>query len=899
VRPEIRTTRLRFSAWLISIIGVIVPRRLRADWKQEWLAELKNREALLEDWERLDWRNRFDLFRRSVGAFWDALWLQQLRLEEEMFQDVRYGLRALRKKPAFTSIAAITLALGIGANTAIFSVINGVLLRPLPFTDPARLVMIWTDNPAYQLGFHEFPAANADLPEWRATATSFEEIAAFQTSPADLTGAGDPERVGGVEVTANLLPTLGIRPGLGRVFSAEEEQLGRDAVVVISHRLWQRRFGADDQIVGKTITVNSMPRVVIGVMPGSVRFLRAGEMPRAYNLPEEAELWMPLARDASYWQNRRQRQLVSLIGRLKVGVTQEQAQAEMDAISARQALDYPETHEGWRVWLTPLFNQMVGQTQTPLLVLFGAVGFLLLIACANIASLLLARASARRREIAVRLAIGAGRARIIRQLLTESVLLAVLGGGLGLFFGYLGLDVLLRFIPPSVPRLQDISLDASVLLFTVSISIITGVLFGLVPAWQASRQNVAEALKDAGRAASGGRGIRSHTLLVSAEVALVVVLLVGAVLMLQSLRRLLAIDPGFKPDNVASFEVSLPRTRYESGEQRARFFEQAEARLRGLAGVRASGAVSNLPLSSNESMNYFVVEGAEAVPRGKEPLAEDRVVTPGYFEAMGMSLISGRGFSADDSAAGPLVAIINETLARQFLPSGDVIGKRIRWALGNEGWRTIVGVVRDVRGFALEVGARPQIYHTFAQSPNEESMAIVVLAEPVAIPSLRNAIQEELKQLDAALPVAKFRMMDQLVTTSVARPRFSALLLGLLAATALVLTSVGLYGVVAYGVSQRTREIGIRMALGARQTTVLGLVIRQGLQPVLSGLCLGLPGSIVVMRLLASQLYEVQATDPATISLVVGCLLLISFAACYIPARRAARIDPTLALRQE
>lgn len=816
-----------------------------------------------------------------------------------MFQDLRFGIRVLMKNPGFTATVVLTLALGMGANTAIFSVIHGVLLKPLAFHEPERLFMLWTDNPSWKLGFHELPPANSDLQEWRASATSFEQIAAFQSKIADLSDNGDPERVGAVNVSVNLMPMLGLSPVLGRQFSTEEGQRGQDRVAILGYALWQRRFGGAAEVIGKRISVNGVSRTVIGVMPEGFNFPRGTEMPSAYHLPERADLWVPLAKEDDYWANRIQRQLV-LIGRLKAGVAPKQAQAEMDGIAARQAIAYPQTHEGWRIWLSPLFNQIVGKTRTPLLMLLGAVGFLLLIACANIASLLLARAAVRRREMAVRAAIGAGRARIIRQLLTESLLLATFGGGIGLLFGYWGLNTLLKFIPPNMPRLQNISLDTNVFLFTAFISILTGVLFGLVPAWQASKVNLAEALKDSARTNSAGRGLRSHSLLVTAEVALAAVLLISAALMLQSFRRLLDIDPGFKPEGVATFDVSLPWSRYSDEEKRGQFFEQARTQLSSLPGVRAVGAISSLPLAGNENLTWLSVEGVEPAPRGKEPIAEDRMITPHYFEAMGISLINGRDFDAGDSAGKPPVVIINETMARQFFPKGDAVGKHIKRVLNDKEWRTIVGVVRDVRGYALETQARPQLYHPLAQSPGEtDEMSLALRVDAAALPSLREAIRQELKQLDAALPIANFRTMEQLVTTAVARHRFSTLLLGLFAATALLLTVVGLYGVVAYGVNQRTREIGIRLALGAQQTNVLALVLRQGMHPALLGLALGLIGAFALMRLLASQLYEVQATDPATFTLVAVGLLLTAFVACYFPARRATKIDPMEALRQE
>jgi predicted permease len=823
-----------------------------------------------------------------------------IRRLEDLWQDLRYGARMLKKQPGFTLIAALTLALGVGANTAIFSVINGVLLRPLEFHEPDRLFMLWSDSPAWQVGIHELPATPADLPEWRANATSFEQIAAFQSYPGDLSDGGEPERVNWVQVSANLLPMIGVQPLLGRHFSTEEEQPGRDRVAIISHALWQRRFGGDAEIVGKAITLNGLSTTVIGVMPVGFHFPRATEMPHGYHMPEKTDLWTPLARDPGYWQSRDQRPPVPIVGRLRAGVTQAQAQAEMDSIAARQAIAYPQTHDGWRIWLTPLFNQVVGQTRTPLLVLLGAVGFLLLIACANIASLLLARGAVRRREMAVRAAIGAARARIIRQLLTESLLLATLGGGLGLMLGYWGLGVLLNFVPPTVPRLQDISLDTQVLLFTASISVLTGALFGLVPALQASKVNLAEALKDADRtnSAGRGRGARSHGLLVTIEVALAAVLLIGAVLMLQSFQRLLAVDPGFKPEDAATFELLLPHVRYPDDKRRERFVEQTREKLSGLPGVRAVGAISNLPLSGKENMGYLVIEGAAPAPRGKEPMAENRVITPGYLEAMGISLMSGRDFEPADGSDKPPIAIVNETLARQFFPAAGAVGKRIKW-LYEDNWRTIVGIVRDVRSHALEMQARPQLYVPYAQNHQRYEMTMAIRADATALPSLRGAIQQELKRLDTLLPVANFRTMPELVAKAVARPRFSALLLGLFAAAALMLTVIGLYGVVAYGVNQRTREIGIRMALGAQRQNVLALVTWQGMRPVFVGMVIGLVSASALMRLLANQLYEIKPTDSVTFGIVALLLLFVSLVACYLPARRAAKIDPMSALRNE
>ncbi len=821
-------------------------------------------------------------------------WFADLR------QDVRYGFRSLRGQPVFTVVSILTLALGIGANTAMFSVVNGVLLRPLAFPEPEPLVMIWTDNPAYQLGFHEFPAANSDLPEWRANATSFAEIAGYQsTTSADLSADGDPERIGAVEMTANLLPTLNIQPLIGRQLSLQEEQPGHDQVAIISYDLWQRRYGGVKEILGKTITVNQVRRQIIAVMPPGFNFPRATEMPQVYNLPEKTDLWMPLAKDASYWQKRTQRGLVCLIGRLKPGVTLTQAQAEMEKISANQAMSYPDTHQGWRVWLTPLFDQVIGQTRLPLLVLLSAVAVLLLIACANITSLLLAKGASRRREIAVRAAIGANRFRIMRQLLTESVVLGLLGGAFGLLFGYWALRILLTFIPPAVPRLQNVSLDNQVFLFTAFISLLTGVLFGLAPAWQASKLNLVEALKNSTQSNTRRAGINSHGLLVSGQIALVAVLLVSALLTLKSFRRLTTVDPGFNAQGVATFQLALPWARYPDNAQRAQFYQQAQSQLRSLPGVQQVGAISRLPLSSSENMNYIAIDGAEPVPRGQEPLAEDRLITPHYFDVMGVRFVTGRDFNEVDGTNKARVAIVNETLARKFFPDGNALGKRIKWILDDKEWRTIVGVVRDVRGHTLETEPRPQFYYPFAESPAEDEMSFALRADAAALPSLRQAVQHELKQLDPTIPVANFRLMPELLTRALARPRFSSLLLSLFAALALLLAFVGLYGVMAHGVTQRTREIGIRMAVGAQRRNVLAMILRQGMRPVLIGIAVGLGAAFAFTRVLASQLYEVSPTDSGTFALVAIGLFTVTLTACYIPARRATQIDPVKTLRFE
>src|SRR5437667_270164 len=829
----------------------------------------------------------------------DAL-QRSIRWRGCVLNDLRFAFRQLLKNPGFTAVAVLTLALGIGANTAIFSVVNAVLLKALPYREPDRIVMLWTDNPSFNLGFHELPPAPPDLLDWRSQAHSFEQIAAFRTRLADLSEQGDPERVGGVQATANLFSLLGTQPTLGRVFSTDEEQPGKDKVAVISHGLWQRRFGGDTNIIGQFITMNHERHTIIGVMPPGFNFPRGAEMPAGYALMAQTDVWRPYSDNAEYWRNDDSRDFIAM-GRLKPDVTLAQAQAEMTGMARREAELYPKTHTGWTIHLRPLALQMAGKTRPVLFILLAAVAFVLLIACANVASLLLCRSAARRKEMAVRAAIGAGRARIVRQLLTESVLLSVGGGGIGLLLGGWGVQVILAFSPPNIPRLQETALDGRVFLFSLFISLATGVIFGLTPAWHASKVNLCEALNAESRSGTSAGRHRTHSLLVIVEVALAVILLTGAGLMFQSFLRLQAVDPGFKPQRVAAFDVSLNGVKYDSFARQRQFYREARERLVKVPGIRAAAAISNLPLGGVENLSFLFIEGTPPPSAGNEPLAENRKITPGYFEAMGVSLLRGRDFTDKDGPDQPNVCLINESIARTFFSGADPIGKRLKMARTDEAqhpWFTIIGVAGDVRSYGLEVMPRPQIYTTVEQNTDNE-MTLVVRAETMPAASLERAIRHEMKSLAPALPLANFRTLESLLANAVARPRFTTFLLSLFAITALLLTAVGLYGVVAYATSQRTREIGIRIALGAGGGNVLALVVRQGMLPEVIGLAIGLAGALTLKRLLANQLYEVKATDPLTFLGVTAVLLLVALAACFLPARRAATTDPMVVLRHQ
>ena len=815
--------------------------------------------------------------------------------------DLKFALRQLLKNPGFTAVAVLTLALGIGANTAIFSVINAVLLKPLPYREPGRLMVVWTDNPAFNLGIHELPPSQLDLLDWRRRATSFEQLTGIESTSVDLTRNGETTRIGAVAVTASFFPTMGMQPALGRGFTAEEEQPGKDKVAVISDGLWQREFGKDPNLIGQTITLNNESRVVVGIMPPGFNFPRSAEMPAPYNLPVRSDIWLPVARDALFWQDDVNRQFI-VIGRLKSGFDVSLAQNEMDLLAQQVAKERPSTHAGWSTHLRPLALQVVGKIRPVLFVLFGAVTLVLLIACANVASLLLCRSAARRKEIAIRAAIGAGRLRVIRQLLTESVLLALLGGGFGLLLGAGGLKLLLAMSPPNIPRLHDTTIDGRVLFASLAISVVTGILFGLVPALHASKVNLSEALNAAGRGSSDGGRRRSHGGLVTAQVAVAFTLLVGAALVLQSFQRLLALDPGFAKTGVSAFDLTFRGERYDRGEARLAFFQQVKQQLRMLPGVSEIAAVSHLPLGGSENVSYFFVEGAPQPQPGQEPLGEQRQVTAGYFHTMGVKLFRGRDFDDSDSQGKPLVTIVNETLARRFFPGNDVLGKRIRMKDSKEDeWCTIVGVVRDVRATALDVKPTPGFYLPVTQHPNywDEMTVVVRGTEDGSSIPLEGILRREVKAIDPTLPVANFRTMEDLVSNALARPRFGSLLLSLFAATALLLTMVGFYGVLAYTVSQRLRELGIRMVLGAKRGDVVRMILAQGMRPALAGLILGLCAALALGRFLASLLFEIQPTDPLTLLIAAAILLGVAAMACWLPARRASRVDPSVALRSE
>ena len=876
---------MRSHLKLISLIGVIVPQRLRADWRQEWEAELRHREAMLAEWDKLDWRNKFDLWRRSLGAFTDALLLQPQRLEDEMFQDLRFGLRMLLKSPAFTVAAVLSLAIGIGATSAIFSVVNGVVLRPLPYQKPEELVRLWHSKP--QIGMTQMPISGGNVQVWRERAQSFAGVATFQAAQSLFTSEAEAEQVQGARVSANLLPLLGYQTTLGRGFSADEEKPDGDTVMLLSHKLWQRRFGGAPDIVGRTVTLDYAKRyTIIGVMPPEASF------------PGRSEFWLP---ETTTSKGRHDMRSLNVIARLKPGVTWQTAESELQLIHQQLRQQQADNYKDWAVWSQPLHDSVVGNVRPTLLMLLGAVGFVLLIVCANVANLLLVRASVRQKELAVRAALGAGRLRLLRQMLTESSLLALLGGGLGLLLAYGAVRALVALEPPNLPRLTQIGVDGRVLAFTFVTTLLVGALFGLAPALQASKPDVQQTLKEGFARGGGRRWLRRFVLrdaLVVAQTALALVLLVGAGLLIRSFVKLQQVELGFEPVNTILLTLSPPFDLYPKDANKNDYYQRLLDELKAVPGVKVAAAATGGPTQGAYMSSALIIAGRPVPPQRDAQQTFINIVSPDYFRALGTPLRRGRLFSEADHAGAPRVVVINETLARAYFPNENPIGQRIALRGDPDELREIVGIVADINQFGLDKENKPTFYAPMRQEDAGRSLGLVIhtATDPAA---LLPALRERIRNVDKLTAITRVRTLEELVSASVAQPRFYALLLGLLATIALTLAVIGIYGVMAYTASRRTHEIGIRMALGAEAGQIVRMIIGQGLLLVGLGLVAGLIGARFLTKALGDLLFGVKPTDPITFALIAVLLSGAALLACWIPARRAAKVDPLTALRCE
>jgi putative ABC transport system permease protein len=803
---------------------------------------------------------------------------------ESLATDVRYALRGLAQKPGFTIAVILTLALGIGANTAIFSVVNAVVLRPLPFAEPEHLVWLWDTQP-------QLPTAPASLPDfldWKEQNRSFEYLAAFLSGNTFLnTGDGTRDTPVGV-VTPEMFALFRVRPILGRTFTAEETLPGRSRVAVLSHGLWQSLFGSDPNVLGRTIELSGTPHTVIGVMPAGFSF------------PNQAELWRPLLIDP----NRLDRgpHYLRILGRLKPGVTLPQAQGEMSAIAARLAQQDPEKIAGHGVKLELLRDVLVGDIASALFILLGAVGFVLLIACANVANLLLSRVGARQKEIAVRAALGASRLRLVRQMLTESILLAVAGGAAGLMIALVGVKWLVSFGPDTLPRVREIAVDPGMTGFTLLISVVTGVLFGLVPALQISRSAFADALKESGRTSAGLHRSRLRSALVISEVALSLVLLIGAGLMIRSFAKLNQIDPGFNPSRLLTLRVTLLPNKYREDERVAQFYAQLLEGAATTPGIVSVGAISYLPVTGGITNDYFTIEGRPPVAKEAQPIAEYRVVTPHYFEAMGIPPLAGRDVAETDTKQTPNVVVINDAFARQHFAGENPLGQRIKLQGQQRDPLLIVGVVGNVRNGGLDEQPTSEVYVPFLQDPLSQTYqrSMTIIARTKSEPSaVAGSLRVALTTLDKSLPVYAVKSMTEHLHETLTRRRFNLILLSIFGSVALALAAIGIYGVISYGINQRTHEIGIRLALGANRYDVLKLVVKQGMLLTLSGVALGLFAAWGLTRLIKTLLFDVSVTDPLTFIVIALLLAFVALLACSIPARRAMKVDPMIELRYE
>jgi predicted permease len=807
---------------------------------------------------------------------------------EQVWQDGRYAMRIMRKNAGFTAIAVTTLALGIGANTAIFSLVDGILLRPLPYQQPDRLVKLMQSQ--RQIGLDPWNLSQASFANFRDNSHSLEAVAAYANNGVNLTGDGDPERIQVTNVTADFFTVLGLPPVLGRTFRSEEDTPGRNGICVISYGFWQRRFAGDPRVVGRSINLNNIPTEVIGVMPNGFAFPRPA-----------TEVWMPIAlnptRTAPYF--------LKGLARLGPGVSSSEAEAETTGLLWNFARQHPDISESrvpleegsaLKTLVTPLKDAIVGNTEKPLLILLCAVGLVLLIACANVANLLLARATSRVREIAVRFALGATSARVARQLLTESVLLAFIGAVGGMMLAWLGVRMLGRLPIDGIPRIEEVTVDGTVLAFTAGIALLTGLLFGLMPALRAYKMGMVAAMHEGGRGATSSR--RSNSALVASQFALSFILLVGAGLLLKSFKRLESVDLGFNPEKMVTMFISVPPQKYAKPEQTIQFYQTLIDRVRSLPGIRAAGLMTNLPFVGDGNSDGFIVEGHEPSEGSKAEQVQAQLMsmTPGSLQAMGIPLLRGRDFLETDRSDSPPVAVVDQTLARMYWPDGDAIGKRVE-TTGDLQWMTIVGVVRGIKQDDLAEKLQPHIYAPLAQSPTLRTQ--LVIRTDGAVNAASAAVRDEVQQLDTDIPVYSIRSMHEVVGRTLNSQRLTNMLLTAFSVLAMLLAAVGVYGTMSLYVGSRKNEFGIRMALGAKPGVLLRSVLREGMLLIAAGVAIGIGGALVLTRAIASLLFEVSPTDPVVFTGVPLLLVVVALIACFVPARRASRVDPMVALRHE
>ena len=812
----------------------------------------------------------------------------------DVFDDLRYAARLLVKNYAFTIGAVLTLALGIGANSAIFSVVNAVLLRPFPYANPDRVVVVWETQ--LQRNLPKMFAAPPNFADWREQNQVFEEMAAFDPRPFFLKQDGEPAQIKGARVTASLFSVLKVAPMLGRVFSEEEDQPGKGQVVELGYRLWRDRLNSDPNVIGRQITLNDQSYTVIGVMPQEFSFPPPVHFKGGLR-DERADLWIPFDMDMKAGQ--RGAHFIRVIARLKDGVDLERADADIKTIARRLEQDNPATSTGWSTTLVPLGQQVSGEIRPTLLALLAAVCFVLLIACVNIANLLLAKGAARQKEFAIRLALGAGRGRLIRQLLTESLLLALLGCAAGLTLAYWGINILLKLAPANLPRISETSIDGRVVIFTVAISLLTGLLFGLAPALQSFSLDLNRWMKEGGRSSSqASPHARLRGALVVVQVAMSLVLLVGAGLLFQSFLRMAGVDAGFRPESVFTMRVTLPQSGFAERDDRVAAYREMEQRINNLPAVESAGFINDLPLSGDRQGTSFWIEGKTQPPPGEEYQTHFTFSTPGYFRAMGMPLLRGRDFNEQDGKDSRAVVIINATLARRYFGDEDPVGKSIFVGFNSQAPREIVGVLADERNNNLKDDPRPNVYVPYFQTVWSNSMYLVVrssVAPSILSPSLRGQI----RAVAPTSPIYDEKTMEQVFSDALAQPRFSAVILIVFSATALLLASAGIYAFVSFLTAQRVQEIAIRMALGAQASDILKLVLSRGLLLATMGVAAGTAAALVLTRLIGSLLFGISPTDPITFASIAAIVMAVVMAACYFPARRATKVDPMVALRSE